>query len=530
MEFNMQPDLFGMNNEFNSMPIQGIGSSNFLNTSNSRAVLYLMPRRAIPNQVRRAQTYNFGGEFRKDLQENLAKAQNPGYNNLNAFMLESHNAKSAILPSAIGDAVDLRQFCDFWTFILVIDNDNGMSPFGTISPIPTRMIYSGWIADEPVTKQNLGAGYVENPNAILSTTHHTTLTVQQQFSPTGAVGHIETTGDYDYIPQVIQQVQLNQQPLYSLKPSDIANAVVSGENGGNDFTVSPTPVVGVQKSIEVPTELNAPAFHLQRMVSGMADTVKHLSNPTENDIFSAPDTTMATLSSMLADGRNSILNDLNPSEPITLGQLRQKYGNNLSITVCHQPYDLQYDLIGNETPNRRNVLTAVVANSLPPLVAQFGLAEVGFRYNSFQREVGGLGSVNGERGIFKLLNISALYGTNNDQISSAWDQFCRYLKMTMFPIILANGGHFDLTCHCSLAGVSLINLQLLDEIMEQGLVETNNLLGGLNTPLVGNQASVMNNAGQMYSAVQDMQIMGTPMSGLGGMFPPFQFKPGLLEP
>ena len=517
MNFNMGNDLFGINNAFNSQQIQSIGSSNFFNASNSRALLYLMTKKFTPNQTRRALTYNFGGEFRKDLQENLSKAPNAGYNNLNAMMLDSTNAKSAILPAAIGEPVNLSPFNDFWTFILVIDNDTGTSPFGTISPIPTRMLYSGWVADEPVTKQNLSQGYVENPNAVLSTTHHTTLTVQQTLSPMGGASHIETTGDYDYIPTVIQQLQMNQSPLYSLKPSDVTNGITVGDSAHN-YSVSPVPVAAAHKSIEVPTELNAPAFHLQRMVSGMADTVKHLANPTESDIFAGEDVAISTMATMLADGRNSILNDLNPNEPITIGQLRAKYGNNLEIVVCNQPFDPQYDLVGNEVPNRRNVLTAVVSSSLPPLLAQFGLAEIAFRYNSFHRPAGGLGSTNGDRGVFQLLNISGLFTTSQDQLNLAWDQLCRYMKMTLFPIILTNGGHFDLTCHCSLGGASLINLQLLDEIIDQGLIETSNLLGGLNTPLVGNQNAVTNNAGQMYNAVQDMGIMGTPMTGLGNMF------------
>ena len=51
--------------------------------------------------------------------------------------------------------------------------------------------------------------------------------------------------------------------------------------------------------------------------------------------------------------------------------------------------------------------------------------------------------------------------------------------------------------HCSIGGVSLIHLNLLDFASVHGFVETNNLLGGLNTPLVGTVSNFNNNAIQL---------------------------------
>ena len=110
----------------------------------------------------------------------------------------------------------------------------------------------------------------------------------------------------------------------------------------------------------------------------------------------------------------------------------------------------------------------------------------------------------GARGIFQLLNIASLYQCDQNTLTSYWDQFQYQIKATVFSIIESTGGHFDLTMHCSLAGASLINLIMLDDVREPGLLETNNLLGGLNTPLIGSANVVTNNAAQLCNIVQDM--------------------------
>lgn len=516
---NISQDLFGMQNAMNTQPTMMLNQVGFANQKRGKATLFLMSRRMIPNQFRRPVNYNFGGEFRVALQENMDRAQRSGYNNLNAMMLEDRSARSAIMPSAIGQEVGLTTFSDQWTYVLVCDNDNGVSPLGTISSIPSRMLYSGWIMDEPVTRQNGTAGYVPNPNAVLQTTHHTTLTMQQQMVPGGMHGHVETTGDYDYLSPQIQNLQVDSTPLYNLNPGKVANSIVEDPHNGLSFQIAAAPVAAEQKSIEIPTEINSPAFHLQKIVGGMADTVRHITNPSQGDMFAGNDVALSTLSTFLSPGNNVFGGDIRPDTPFTMAELQMRYGDGLEIVVCQQPYDLQYDLISGAAPAKRNVLSSIISSSMPALLAQFGLAEVAFRYNSSVPVVGGLGSTNGERGVFQLLNIATLYAGSQTDIDSAWSNLQRFLKMTLFPIILANSGHFDVHLHCSLAGVSLVNLQLLDEIMESGLLETNNLLGGLNTPLVGGKNELFANAGQLFNVVKDTMANGTPWDGMMGSNP-----------
>ena len=507
-------DLFGMENAMNAKPIQMLNQVGFANQRRGKASLFLMSRRIIPDQFRRPLMYQFGGEFRMALQENMEKAQRPGYNSLSSLMVEDRAAKAAIMPTTQGQHVNLNFFSEQWTYVLVCDNDNGLSPLGTISAIPSRMLYSGWVVDEPVAKANMSAQYVPNPAAVFQTTHHTTLTVQQSLTQDGAFNRTETTGDYDYLAPMVQQLQADGKQLFDLMPDRVVNGIIEDPVNPFSFQTAHAPIVAQQKSLEIPTELNAPAFHLQKVVGGMADMVRHLQSPSQNDLAIGNDVAMSVLATTLHPGHNQVLNDLDPGAPFTFGELIQKYGDALEIVVCQQPSDLQYDLVSASAPSKRNVLSSIVSSSIPPLLAQFGLAEVAFRFNSTIPAVGGLGSTNGERGVFKLLNLATLYAGSDIEMSTAWDNMQRYLRMTLFPIIKANGGEFDLYLHCSLAGVSLVNLQLLDEIQERGLLETNNLLGGLNTPVIGGQLELQTNAGQLFGAVKDTMASGTPLDGL----------------
>lgn len=511
---------YGIANAFNNEATQYVTHVNFA-TNNKNVVLYLFSRRFIPDQWRRPHVYKFGGEFRMALQDNLAKAAQPRpYNAIDKLMLDEPSSRSSILPSAQGQHMGLKSFGDMWTFLLIIDNDN-RSPIGNGS-IPSRLLYSGWVIDEPVTKGNMGGGWVPNESAVFVTSHHTTLNAHQHLLPSGMLSKVVTTGDYDYLNgTTAQRVQCDGSQLFGLLPHQLANSIIPDPMSRNAFELAASPVEAANKSIEIPAEINNPTYHLGKIVGSMADTVKMMRNDMGgNDVFSGSDAILSTACSFMTPGANIIQNDLNPDSPFTFGELLQRYDPGLKVEVCTQPVDLQYELVSADKASPRNVFTAVLSSSLPSLLAQFGLAEVAFRYNSYQPEVGGLGSTNGARGIFQLFNAATLYTGTDDEIASAWDQLQMYLKVTLFPVIQTNVGHFDVMVHCSLAGVSLINLQILDQIGEPGLVESNNLLGGLNTPLLGTNQELHHNASQMFQTFLDMGTVGTPTQGLAPMLSP----------
>ena len=490
-------------------------------SGSTHATLYLLKQRRIPDQMRRSHLYQFGGQFRDDLMNNLndAMTTNHRYTAKDAMMPDVISAREAVLPSATGDMVNLKLFSDYWTFVLILDQGNSTDPLGIASSIPSRMLYSGWVISEPATKS--GARWVFNPSAVFQTTHHTTMVIQQQMTPFGVNRQITTTGDFDYLDAQTAQA-LTQSPgtvnLYSLQPNHVAGAIVMDSVTGSVSTAGKPLASLLQQgkgSVEIPSDLNSPTYHLKTIVGGLVDTIKHTTG-NDTDIFdTGADAFMSTLSHACGCGANfSTTSKLDPSKPFTMGDLTFKFGDGLVVNVVDQPYDTMIELANPGSPTKRNVMTAVLSSSLPPLLAEFGLADVSFRYNSWVKSdsLDTLVGVN-DKGLFQLFNISSLYQITQDRLNNSWNLLQKYLRNTVFPIILANAGEFDLMVHCSIAGTSLINLNLKDELPESGLVETNNLLGGLNSPLIGAQSVAQTNACELANVVR--QIAGPETSGMG---------------
>ena len=502
---------------------QGIGAQ-------PRATLILVSKRQIPNMFRRPHQYRFDGEFRKDLDESIHRAMTRPFNNLDTFMLGSAAARAAVMPSATAEEMDLRPLSDQWTFILIVDLDAGHDPLGRPSPIPSRIFYSGWVMDEPVTNANLG-GVVLNESAVLSTTHYTRLTLQQTLGYRGTYNQVQTCADFDYVnPGVVQGNQMDGSQLFDIRPGTIANGITFDPMDSSTVSIgsAAAPLTGSNapygnNTLAIPSEMNAPTYHLGRVVSGIVDGVKQDMYSRSNDLSiigeSPQESLINNIATMLRTENNVQIDGVfDPGTPFTLGEVIRKFGNTLHVLTLDQPTQLQYEVGDAGAMSRRNVFSSIISTSLPNMLAEFGIADVAFRYNSAAREPGTEALLNAASGggVFQLLNLGMLYTATPQDQTRAWDLLTQRLRYTVFPIIKTNGGDFDLMVHCSLTGVSLINLQLLDMMQEPGLIETNNLLGGLNSPLIGTYANYQNNAQQLaetasvYQYTQQMSDLAFP--------------------
>lgn len=510
-----------LNPMFNAQQSMELRNTNFVN-NDKRAMLILLSRKAIPDQVRRPLQYKFGGEFRMALQETLEKNANMAgpTNMFNATMPDVAAARSAILPDAVGHPLYLAPFADYWTFILVVDNDSGMSRANLVSSVPNRMIYSGWVTDEPFTIGNMGAGMVHNPAAVFSTTHHVTLSAHSIMTPAGMIQTIDTTGDYDYVPgMTAKNIMVNNSDLYSISPSDTINSITRDNEVGS-FTLSAPDVAAHRGSIELPTDLNSPTHHLQKIIGGIGDAIRFSQTGQFNDsldIFSGHDVFMDSLKTTMRNTHNSVLNELDPSMPFTFGDLMNRYGTSLNVIPVNAPFESQVGLGDPMAPTARNVFTSLLADTIPGLMAQFGICEIAFSYDSYQRVPGGLGSTNEERGVMNVQNIGSLYPIPDAELQKQFDTFVRYLKFAVFPIIQTNVGHFQLHAHCSICGVSLINLNLYDEMPAAGFIENNTLLAGLCSPMLGNSINLQTNASEFVSVIDDTKASGSMSGGQLGM-------------
>ena len=247
-----------------------------MGNGSSSAYLFLFSPREMTAQYRRPYDYKFNDKFRGDLSDLITRNMSGVSSLVDDFMLNSADARTSVLPTATAIPLSSAPFNQCWTFLLVVDNDELVTPFGFSKTHPSRIYYMGWCIDEPVTRKNLSQEYVPNPSAIFQTAHHTVLCSRGNFGPDTGYVATDVMSDYDYAPtSVVTQMHHADQTPYDLNPSKVANEIVTSplgiiENLTNDeyANVSPSisvcanPLMTQATPLQVDTSLNDPTRHL----------------------------------------------------------------------------------------------------------------------------------------------------------------------------------------------------------------------------------------------------------------------------
>ena len=472
------------------------------------ATLFIFSPRFIPNQHRRPFDYRFSDGVKTAIADTVDRRMRGGsYSTADTFLLNIPDARGAILPSTIGTPINLQAFSEFWSFLLVVDNDNGLTPAGFQMVLPTRVIYAGWFVNEPVTQKNLSQSYVLNDGAVLVVAHQTILSLKQVMGPSGYQG-VDVISDYDFAPTTpLQAINPEGENVYDLNPTEVVKASTTSPDLEGTIGTWSTPVAAKAKSLTIPTELQDPTRHLSHLVSQAVETpiltMNGMSGMDSVDAFMGGQVTLSTFGALLGQATPTVLTKINCNQPISLGEVQQIYPQ-LNYQVIKIPTMPSYELTDTAAPTASNVFSSLLYSAMPGILAQYGLAEIAFRYNSFARQSGGLGSIGDKRGVYELQNIAPLYQCNQNELQAKWITMQTYLDVAVFPIIKTTAGEFDLMVHCSIGGVSLIHLNLLDHAPAHGFVENNNLLGGISTVTVGSDRDVTNNSAQLVSMINDL--------------------------
>ncbi|MDY2698114.1 MAG: hypothetical protein SOV61_00975 [Lachnospiraceae bacterium] len=98
-----------------------------------------------------------------------------------------------------------------------------------------------------------------------------------------------------------------------------------------------------------------------------------------------------------------------------------------------------------------------------------------------------------------------LFVMTPEQIQANADFLKKELMRDVFPSIRMNCGEFYLTVKSTIAGESIIDLRLMDWGDQNGFIEQSNRLGGLNTPMIGLNTTLDNNARQIFETVKTLE-------------------------
>lgn len=505
------------------------------------ALFLISPRHHNPF-YRRSYTYQFGDEFKGALNQTVQEqARKSNDSSIAAMMLGNPAAAGAILPSVHADRLQLTPYDTQWSFVMIVDQP-GRAPAAdfvqpAFSQAPSRLIYSGYVNDEPVSQLN-PSNPVMNPNAVLKTTHCTRLDMDYTMHSRGCMVTTNTKFDKDFVDPlqlaalIYQEENVRPARQSSLLPDALLNAQVmigddAPDNGTEGFwsyqprtqqnqTPSAQPTV-----IEVSSGMGSPAKHLASIVGAMTEAARDVNVVTQpgpfRDTVGDQQRYVNYVAACLKTNESTVLLGANgtpifqPRGPINLGELITKCGSVMDVQIINVPFTNNIavtDAGASTAPRvaRRNQAASIVSNSLPALMAQLGIADIQFRYNSTVAnpdaqasaalgmgfpDQGVMAALN--RGIFHPLGMGTLVPLSPEQHISILNTIERMLRVQVFAQLYTLYGDFDVMVHASLAGSTFVNVNLmcdglLDATEQTSFYETDNSFGGINSGLVGNQS------------------------------------------
>lgn len=485
--------------------------------------LYLFSRRFVPNQARRSLIYDFNGLFRTKVMDHLSgQGTNFASRQVDALLTDPV-ARTAILPDSIGTHMDLHNFGDFWTFLLVVNNiDTYNSTLGT-KQLPSCLMYSGWIMDEPCSPSAEMAGqYVFNNNCIFQISHFINMVGQQFVTQSGPKQMVDVNADFDYVnAHIAEQISGTGDVLYELTPSKLAGSTIvntdnpftqlstnmyDGKPAFSEIAISTVPMKSnPDGSTEIPTELANPVSHLSHIVGSMREAVNFGIPDPGFDVVTGPNAMVSNFALTAKLGTAPLGMMIDPKRPYTFGELNGLFGNILDVCVVRQPFSLEYGVAdATVDATAKNIMSAVISSSMPSILTSIGISDIGFRYDGTVTDPNVSSQAPVPKGMFNLYRMGTLFPVSDQSYWLMWSRFQTNVRYSLLPIIQDALGAFNLNVHCSISGSTLIEIESLDSLNYGGYVETNNLLGGLNTTAMGNELVHQTNAVNLFHMLGDM--------------------------
>lgn len=475
--------------------------------SSRRATLYLFTPKHLSDQFRRPHVYKFEQPFIWNIQEtlnhNMATQRNI---NMSSFLVGHAEANTSVMPNLMGIPIQTDPMRQHWTFVLIVDNDKDPSAMMYIK-VNQRSIYCGYCTDEPISVGYNGGAPQPNPQCFFVVTHRTATNAGNVIGNGGSVPqmHVATNADILPVDNIYMTAPTND--LYDLTPRSINRSVVSDpHNGGVNIFVGNHSLLqrsgaGNGNPI-VDASFSSPKHHMHTIVNNVQKAVLDVHPLVGNEqrlIMEGSGTSMAetAFDSYMDAAAPSNFNDpLNSNVPFSFSDILRRYPD-LDIKDCRAPYETPWQMdTGNQgEATSKNVAQAVLTHTVPFLLNEFQLCDVSFRYSSYVTD--GISNV---RGMDSPDMLTSIIPMTDEVRYQKYRMFIERMRMLVFPMLEQIDGPFDLMMSCSVSGPSVINLQYKDYNVNNsfsGYYETNNMFGGINTPLVGTQPIFQNNVTEL---------------------------------
>ena len=490
---------------------------NQIDLGKAQAKLYLFTPKVIPTQILRPFNYNFSDELVNDITgyESYARAVAPAGGGLSKSSINL-----AILPDAKGMPLNMSNFSNQWSFVLIIDEENKFAGIKHAMTGPqTRIIATGYVhGDEPLSRLYMNQSNPSlNPNALLVFTHTSILHKKNTMGSAGPGSFTSLAHDTDLVSESNSFVA--EKEVYVMTPHDLRTATNNtfGDNGEKE-------TVGVYGSLslsnpkqgepcrKIQGALKSPKHHLADIMTG-ADAATaacqgdYINSTIVGGVAPEQGEMFRQRFQQSVSGSHGLLpkHGLNTDLPISLYELERLYP-----TLMVQPFEIPNQSTWGVTPQtmmaKKTVMSSMVSAALSSLIPGSGLSHLSFRYSSWIKPDA---FSTQQPGVWEVKGFGTLIEGNDRMQMQALTTFKQIVETQLFPTLLAFGGEFDLMAYVNITGETLIDLNYMDETSSQlgeGFYETTNRLGGITNPNTGNLDILNHNTYQLERLVNTLGL------------------------
>jgi hypothetical protein len=458
---------------FHNQTIQQLGNNQMGGTGS--AVMHLFSPRAFSNQGKRPVAYKFDGNFLDRAVDAVShKATSQGGGRINA-LISDPRMMGSIIPTITPDhMLNMEHMANFWTFMLIVNNDK-TGPGGLVRQMADNLkLYYGFFLEEPCNAIMHMGRLTINPNAKMVVTHATVVNKTSHVNAWGTGQRWDSMADIDIIPSQMMG-HMSDKPTTSMRPEDLFQNVFTDPMSGQVGIMHDESklLTNMGSSLDINSRLSVPKNNIKKVLDAVADSTMSM----QASQFDGPmidlgtDTFTDLLGMNLRDGASAHDIGLPTNVVLTLEHVVQRYRPTFNrIDLPHHP---QY-LAGDQSiGSARNVFCSMLASVLPAIMADFILAQIGFRYNSHMDAM-------------QIDGVAPITPLPQEELKKRVEAFIFRLKSEIFPILKHQHGDFELSINCDCTSVTHINLNFFaDSVASPEIFEVPTLLGGFNNPLIG---------------------------------------------
>lgn len=460
------------------------------------SILFLFSPRPIQPHFHRSYEYNFRPAVMDTIIENIVRRPTLA-DNVDRTMRQCSEINQAIVPSANGFNMNTQIYSNNWTFCLLADIAESVA-----SSLVTRYITTGICLQEPIGNHGLASATPEsflNPNCTMMITRQVVLNQHQTLGSGGPISRTKTLSDLNivtYDDNVFMDPATLGKNYFVMTPHVANRSVAVDEFNDVSTVIDLSDALNVKRCDKISGPIESPGRHMREIIKGVDTNMTKLMYSNQFGDFEVGgdqhhhlDDTAATFmsnmnmtfnemetSAQVYQNRSGILTD----EFTLLGVLMTKFAPKV-VPIQIQP-EVNYDIIPQNVTSPSTIYSSMVCAVIPAHMNAVNLSEVSFMYNSFHDAI-------------SVQHIGSALSCDHAQLASMWKRFELLVRNELFPVLMANCGEFDLQVMSNLNSTTNCILNFLDftPLPVNTLYQENTILGGMISPLIGTNDSLVNN-------------------------------------